>query len=97
MAQSMHKRLRNRFRSRRYAHPLDIDEDITEALLMWKYGESDPPTFYNGDSNIISDEGEEWLLQNQIVADRFIEDTYKNESNIKQGMWERLSRCRSNS
>lgn len=58
MAQSMHKRLRNRFRSRRYAHPLDLDEDITEALLMWKYGESDYPTFYNGDSNIISEEGE---------------------------------------
>ena len=79
MAARIHSKMRNHLRPERYAKPLEIDEDVTDALLEWKFGEGSTPTFYD-DENIISEAGEEWLLQNKALADQFLNDTLSSSS-----------------
>lgn len=89
----MHSKMRNHLRKRRYANPLEIDEDVSETLLAWKFDET--PTFYDkarqrkDEEDIISEAGEEWLLQNRTLADRFLQDslsstTSSSSSSTKQ-------------
>ncbi len=86
MAARLHSKMRNHLRKRRYANPLEIDEDVSASLLAWKFGEEDTPTFYDkvrqrrGEDDIISEAGEEWLLQNKALADQFLQDSLSSTS-----------------
>ena len=88
MAARVNKLLRNKFRKKRFASPLLIDEDVVDALLLWKFGgDSSVRTFYENDrdSNIISPEGEEWLLANKALADHFLNESEKTNPSIISG------------
>ena len=41
MAARLHSKMRNHLRKRRYANPLEIDEDVSATLLAWKFGEEE--------------------------------------------------------
>ena len=97
MAARIHCKMRNHLRKNRYAKPLDIDVDVSTSLLIWKYKNADFPAFYkktrgaqggkDEEENIISEAGEEWLLQNQALADQFLKDSLSTtlSSSIKPG------------
>ena len=81
MAQRLHAKIRNKTRAGRYSHRRIIDEDIIAALLLWKYkDENDFPSFYepvvqdSDAQNLISEHGQEWLLNNKYLADQFLDD-----------------------
>ena len=101
MAAQIHRKVRNHLRKTRFAKPLEIDEDVTDALLKWKFGEGNTPSFYldsrsgkDCEEKIISEAGEEWLLQNKALADQFLQDNLSSPSsltrNVKEDRYSRL-------
>lgn len=81
MAQRLHAKIRNKTRASRYSNRRIIDEDIIAALLLWKFkDEKEFPSFYDpvvrdtDAENLISEHGQEWLLNNKCLADQFLDD-----------------------
>ena len=97
MAAPLHKKMRNVLRKRRYNDPsMSLDDDVLEVLKLWKWGESNPPTFYDnhvdGGVGVISDAGEEWLLQNKHLADQFISESSGKNISVSVRPGDRYSR-----
>lgn len=97
MAAPLHKKMRNVLRKRRYNDPsMPLDDDVLKTLKLWKWGEDDPPTFYDthadGDVGVISDAGEEWLLQNKHLADQFISESSGKTVGVNVRPGDRYSR-----
>lgn len=87
MAAPLHRRMRNVLRKKRYASPLELDADCVDVCLAWAYGDkAECPAFYASEG-IISEAGEEWLLQNKALADMFLKDIVSETSgpSVKPG------------
>lgn len=100
MAAPLHKKMRNVLRSHRYNDPsIPLDDDVLETLKLWKWGADEPPQFYDdsiteggGEVGVMSDAGEEWLLQNKHLADQFISESSGKTSGVSVKPGDRYSR-----
>ena len=85
MAAQIHRKVRNHLRKTRFAKPLEIDEDVTDALLKWKFGEGNTPSFYldsrsgkDCEEKIISEAGRSGYCKTRLWLTNFYRITYRH-------------------